>query len=136
MVAYNKFDQTVADLAHAYHDLSTSAALKLMLTNTAPTSTMRTSTDITQISSGNGYSGGSLGGIPLPLSAPAIEVAGVLIVTANPVTLSASGGSIGPFRYAVMYNASTANVTGPLMGWFDHGSALTIPDGSSFVVSS
>ena len=135
-VAYNKFNQTSADFAHAVHSLTTSANVKFMLTNTIPTATMATSTEIMQISSGNGYSGGVLGGIAATITS-AIQSSGVFALQANSAVLTASGGDIGPFRYSVMYNAgSTVITTGPLFGWFDYGAAITLHDTDTFTISS
>ena len=53
-------------------------------------------------------------------------------MTATDVTFTASGGSIGPFQYAVLYNDT--NASDRLFGWYDHGSAVTLADGESFVV--
>jgi hypothetical protein len=133
---YNKFNQTSADFAHAVHKLSTTATLKFMLANTLPTSSMATSTDITQISSGNGYSGGALGGVPVTVTS-AIQSSGTFTLQANNAVLTASGGSIGPFRYSVLYNpGSTSIATGPLLGWFDYGLAITLNDTDTFTISS
>jgi len=135
-VAYNKFWQAAADLMHGVHNFSTSASIKFMLSNTTPTSTMATSTDITQISSGNGYSGGLLGGIPVSVTAITLSN-GLCTLSANPATLTAGGGNIGPFQFSVLYNAgSTVITTGPLLGWYDYGTAITLHDTDSFTLSS
>jgi hypothetical protein len=42
--------------------------------------------------------------------------------------ITATGGSIGPFRYAVYYNDTPAAPADPLIGWVDYGSALTLQD--------
>ena len=134
MAAYNKFNQTSADIMHAFHNLSTSAVVRVMLSNTIPTSSMTTSTDITQISSGNGYTGGSLGGSSVALTS-SVQSSGTFKLLANALTFTASGGSIGPFQYSVLYNASTSNVTGPLLGWYDYGSAVTLNNTETFTLT-
>lgn len=125
--AYNKFNQTAADIMHGLHNLSTAAIVRVMLSNTIPTSSMTTSTDITQISSGNGYTGGSLGGSSVALTS-SIQSSGTFKLVANALVFTAAGGTIGPFRYQVLYNASTAVATGPLLGWYDYGSAISLND--------
>jgi len=50
------------------------------------------------------------------------------------VTWTASGGSIGPFRYVVLYNDTQTSPADPLIAWWDYGSAVTLADGESFVV--
>lgn len=57
MAAYNKFNPFVADIAAAKHDF-TSHTYKAMLTNTSPVATNGVKADLTEISSGNGYTAG------------------------------------------------------------------------------
>ncbi|GIW60293.1 MAG: hypothetical protein KatS3mg087_1359 [Patescibacteria group bacterium] len=105
--------------------------LKLMLSNTAPNvSTGQTSADITEITAGNGY---PAGGMSLA-NVTSTQTAGVGKVDADDVSLTASGGSIGPFRYAVLYS-STAD---RLICYWDLGSSQTLSDGStrSFIFDS
>jgi hypothetical protein len=45
---------------------------------------------------------------------------------------TASGGSIGPFQYAVLYNSTSS--TKPLIGWWDYGTAITLTNGNTFTV--
>jgi hypothetical protein len=51
-------------------------------------------------------------------------------VVVTDVTLTATG-SIGPFRYIVVYNSTSA--TNPLISWYDYGSSLTLNTGESFL---
>lgn len=134
MVAYNKVNQTAADFAHAVHNLSTAAIVRVMLSNTLPTSSMTTSTDITQISSGNGYTGGSLGGSSVALTS-SVQAGGIFKLIASALVFTAAGGVIGPFRYPVLYNASTAIVTGPLLAWYDYGSSISLNDTETFTIT-
>jgi hypothetical protein len=59
MAAFNKFNIFVADVANGKHNLG-SDSLKILLTNTAPTSSNAVKADITEISAGNGYSAGGV----------------------------------------------------------------------------
>lgn len=45
------------------------------------------------------------------------------------LTLTASGGSVGPFRYVYIYDDTVAG--DPLVGYYDYGSALTLQDGDT-----
>jgi len=53
-------------------------------------------------------------------------------VLADPATWTAAGGSIGPFRYAVLYNDTAAN--DPLIAWWDYGTSITLGAGDTFAV--
>lgn len=128
MAAFNKFDQFVADRSNKVHNLGADV-LKFALTNTAPLATNTVIANITQIGGVNGYTtGGTAVGIT-----SSTQTAGTysLVPTAD-VVFTASGGSMGPFQYVVLYN-STA-VGGPLISWYDRGSAVTLLDTETFTV--
>ena len=127
MAAFNKFNQFVADVANKVHNLG-SDSLKVMLSNTAPAATNAIKTDITEIAAGNGYSAGG-GAATLVSSA---QSGGTYTLKLNNVTFTAAGGSIGPFRYCVLYNSTAAS--GNLIGYYDYGTNLTITTGNSFQV--
>jgi len=127
MAAFNKFNQFVADVANKVHNLG-SDTLKVMLSNTAPAATNAIKTDITEIAAGNGY---TAGGAQATLVSSA-QSSGTYTLKLNNVTFTASAGSIGPFRYCVLYNATPAN--GNLIGWYDYGTALTVTSSNSFQV--
>ena len=127
MASFNKFNAFVADVANKVHNLG-SDTLKIMLSNTAPTATNAIKTDITEIAAGNGYSAGG-GAASLVSSA---QSSGTYTLKLNNTTFTAAGGTIGPFRYCVLYNATPAS--GNLIGWYDYGTALSITSGNSFQV--
>lgn len=128
MATFNKFQDTVEQVLKAKHDFS-SHTFKVALTNTAPAATNTVLGDITQISAGNGYSaGGSASAVSVS------ETGGTATVTAGDVVFTASGGSIGPLRYAVIYNDSQTSPADALVGYWDYGTSLTITDGNSLTV--
>lgn len=128
MAAFNKFNQFVADIATKVHNLNTDT-LKVMLTNTAPLATNAIKTDITEITAANGY---TAGGNAASFSTGAQTAGTYKLVLNDPATWTASGGSVGPFRYAVIYNSTAAS--GNLVGWWDYGSSVTLADGEQFTV--
>lgn len=128
MAAYNKFNQFVKDLIDGVHDMD-GHTFKILLTNTAPVAGNAVKADLTEISAGAGYSaGGTATTITTSVSS------GTAKATGTDVTFTASGGSIGPFRYAVLYNDTPSSPADPLIGWWDYGSSLTLTDGNQFVV--
>lgn len=128
MAAFNKFNSFVEALAEKKHDLGADT-LKVMLTNTAPVATNAVKADLTEISTGNGY---TAGGNTASVTSSA-QTSGIYkLVLGDPATWTASGGSIGPFRYAVLYNDTAAS--DELIGWWDYGSSITLAAGESFAV--
>jgi hypothetical protein len=127
MTTFNKFNQFVADIANKVHNLG-SDALKVGLSNTAPVATNTQYSNITEIGAGNGYTAGG-NGVTVTSSA---QTSGTYKLIASNVTFIATSGSIAPFRYAVLYNATPANQN--LIGWYDYGTSLTITAGNSFQV--
>lgn len=127
MAVMNKFDQFVLDLASGVHNLN-AAALKILLTNAAPVRTNKVKADLTEIAAGNGYAAG--GNAALFNSGG--DAAGLYKLVLAPVAFTAAGGNIGPFEFAVLYNAS--NAAGNLIGWWDYGLAITLTNGNTFTV--
>jgi len=104
--------------------------LKVYLSNTAPNvATHTVKADIAEISAGNGYTAGGVD-IQNDLS----ESGGTATATAVDVVITASGGSIGPFRYAIIYNDTPTTPADPLVAYYDYGSAITLADGESLTV--
>lgn len=114
-------------LGKGVHNLST-ATLKVALTNTAPNAATHTVlADITQLSTGGGYTGGAGGGLALD-SVTYTETAGTGTLAAADEVFTASGGSVGPFRYAVLYNDTATSPADALIGYWDYGSSITLAD--------
>lgn len=109
-----------------------SDVLKIILTNSAPTATNAIYTDITEISNGNGY---TTGGATVTVSSSSQSGGTYKLIgsAANP-TWTASG-SVGPFRYVVLYDTTPSSPSKPLVGYWDYGSALTLSSGNTFTVS-
>lgn len=130
MAAFVKFNQFVEDVAKKVHNLN-SDTLKVMLTNTAPAAANAVKADITEIAAGNGY---TAGGNTAAFTSGAQTSGTYKLVLADPTTWTASGGSIGPFRYAVLYNDTPASPLKPLIGYWDYGSSVTLASGEQFTV--
>jgi hypothetical protein len=128
MASFNKFNSFVSDLAQKVHNLN-SDALKVMLSNTAPTATNTVKSNITEISAVNGYTAGGL----TASFVSGNNSSGTYKLVLSPVQWTASGGSIGPFEFAVLYNSTAAS--GNLIGWWDYGTSITLTNGNTFTVS-
>lgn len=130
MVAFNKIQAFVEHLAEKVHNLGADT-LKVMLVNSpAPLNTNSLKGDLTEIAAGNGY---SAGGNSVTISSSAQSGGTYKLVLADTV-FTAGGGSIGPFRYAVLYNDTPTSPADPLIAWWDYGSSITLANGESFTV--
>jgi len=129
MAAFNKFDAFVEHLSEGVHDLG-SDTLKIMLTNSAPVAGNSVKTDLTEITAENGY---SAGGTAATLTSSS-QTSGTYKLVLGDVVFTASGGTIGPFRYAVLYNDTPTSPADPLIGWYDYGSSVTLNAAETFTV--
>jgi len=131
MAAYNKFNAFVENLAEKVHNLGADT-LKIMLVNSpAPAATNSVKADLTEISAGNGY---TAGGTAVTVTGSSQSSGTYTLTQSADVVFTASGGTIGPFRYAVLYNDTPTSPADPLIGWWDYGSAVTLADGETFTV--
>lgn len=122
MATYNKFQawaETMVESANLGSD-----QFVLALTNTAPVATNSVLADITQISYTNLSSRNFT-------TASSSQSGGTYSLTLNDLVLTASG-SVGPFRYAVLFDDTLAG--DPLVGWWDYGSSITMANGETFTV--
>ncbi len=129
---FTKFEVFAEDLFNKEHDLfgtggSTADVLKFYLTNATPNhATHGVKADLAEISTGSGYSG------PIAIDNVGTRSGGTVSIAVTDKTLTASGGPIGPFRYAIVFNETHAS--DGLVGSYDYGSAITLADGDSFVL--
>ena len=127
MAAFNKFNSFVEAVAEKTHNLG-SDTLKVALTNTAPVATNTVFANITEIAAGNGYSAGGTASAQVSSA----QSSGVYKLVLTDVVFTASGGSIGPFRYIVLYNDTAAS--DELIGYYDYGTNVTVTTGNTFTV--
>jgi len=129
MASFNKFNSFVEALAEKVHNLGADT-LKVYLSNATPDAAADSiKTDLAEISAGNGY---TAGGNTASVSSSAQSSGTYKLVLDDPATWTASGGSIGPFRYAVLYNDTATN--DELIGWWDYASSITLASGETFKV--
>lgn len=120
-------------LGKAVHNLSANT-FKVALSNTTPVvSTMAALADITQIGTSGGYTGGVGGGVALT-GVTYTETTGTGTFIATDTVITASGGTIGPFRYAWIYNDTAASPVDALIGYVDYGSSITLADAETFTL--
>jgi hypothetical protein len=127
-VTFNKFNDYSEQKNRGVHNWG-AHVFKWALTNTAPTAANTVLADITQIAAGNGYTTGGT-----TTTAAISETGGTTTVTLTEVVFTASGGSMGTFRYAVLYNDTATSPADALVGWIDYGAAITLGAGETFTI--
>jgi hypothetical protein len=129
LASYTKYNPFVENQLISAIDWNADT-FKVALTNTAPnTSTHDTFDDITEISAGNGYTArGTATTISHSRSSGTSKIVGTDVV------FTASGGTIGPFRYAVLYRDTGTDATSWLVASWDYGSSITLANGETFTV--
>lgn len=129
MVAYQKFDQFVEDLAHGFHDLDAPGdQLEIALTPqaSAPVAGNTILGNLTQTNYAN-------------LSARTItktssgQTSGVYKLTLTDLVLSATG-AVAEFRYVVVFNQDQTSPVDPLLGFYDHGSQVVLANGETYTI--
>lgn len=125
MATFNKFNSFVEAMAEKAHNLGADT-LKVALTNSAPSASNTVLANITQIANGNGY---TTGGSTTTQSSSA-QTSGTYKLVLGDVVFTASGGAMGTFRYAVLYNDTATS--DELIGYWDYGSAVSLADGETF----
>jgi len=128
VATFNKFNQFPKDMVDGVHDFD-AHTFKALLTNTAPVATNSVKANLTEISAGFGY---SAGGVTIAMANSLSSATAKVTATDNSIT--AAGGSIGPFRYVALYNDTPTSPADPLICWFDYGSSITLADGESLAL--
>ena len=122
MATYNKFQawsETMVEGANLGSD-----QFVIALTNSAPIATNSVLADITQIS----YTNLSSRNVTTTSSS---QTGGTYTLVLADLVLTATG-SVGPFRYVVLFDDTVAN--DPLVGWWDYGSSITMANGETFTI--
>ena len=132
MASFTKVNDFVVNLANAM-DLD-SDTLKVALCNTDPTSGTNVVSDgngvlanVTEINYTN-LSSRTLANVT------STQTSGTYKLSADDLTLTASGGSVAAFRYIVVYNDTPTSPADPIIGYYDYGASLTLNDGDTFTV--
>lgn len=131
MAAFVKFQATAEHLPEGVHNLG-SNTLKVLLALSAPSAAAdAVKADLTdELGTGGGY---TAGGSTITITSSA-QSGGTYKLVGNDVVFTASGGTIGPFRYVVLWNDTPTSPADPLIGYWDYGSNVTLADGETFTV--
>lgn len=126
MATFNKFNSFVEALAEKLHNLgSDTLTVALTAAAAAPVATNTVLANLTQVA----YTNCSARAITTTTSA---QTTGTYKLVLADLVLTASGGTVGPFRYVVIYNDTALN--DELIGWYDYGSDITLASGETFTI--
>lgn len=134
MASFTKCNDFTEDVGNGVHDLSADQ-LMVALSNTAPGSETSDPTadgngvlsNVTEISYTN-----LSGATPRNLSSTWTLSSGTATLSILDLTLSASGGDVGPFQYVYVYNDTATN--DELISVHDRGQSTTILDGEDLTL--
>jgi hypothetical protein len=126
MATFNKFNSFVEALAEKVHNLG-SDDLKVTFTAAAnaPVATNTVLANLTQITLTY------VDDQALTVSSSSQTDGTYKLIVADKV-VTATGGTVGPFRYVVIYNDTATN--DELIGWYDYGSEITLAAGETFTI--
>lgn len=124
MATFNWFDSFFEALNEGVHDMgSDQLVIALCASANAPTAADEDLSDLTEIA----YTNASSRSLTVVSSS---QTSGVYRLVLQDLVLSASGGAIATWRYAVIYNDTATN--DELVGWLDYGGDVDIGDGGDF----
>ena len=123
MASAVKFYSFVEAAMEKVHNLG-SDTLKIALTNSAPAQSNTQLSNITQIANGNGY---TTGGATVTVTGSS-QTTGTYTLVCTDVVFTSSTGTMGPFRYAVLYNDTATN--DELIMYWDYASSISL-DGTA-----
>lgn len=126
MATYNKFEGFVGYLGLAAVNLNTDT-LKVYLSNAAPSASADdVKADLAEITNENGYTA------PVDTQNTYAEASGTGTLAGTKIVITASGGTVGPFQYVVLYDDTHASDI--LIGWWNYGAALTLQADETFTI--
>lgn len=129
MPAPVKFLDFVEQLGLSEHQLNTDV-IRFALTDVLPVNTQTVFDPVTNHAAPAAANGYTTGGDDV-LNTWA-ETGGTATLSGTDITVTATAGGLGPFRYIVAYNDT--NATDKLVVYYDHGTSITLADGESFVI--
>jgi hypothetical protein len=126
MASFNRFNSFTESLAEKAHNLGADQiVVALTAAANAPVAANTVLANLTQIS----YTNCSSRNVTTTSSS---QTSGTYKLVLTDLVLTASGGTVGPFRYVVLYNDTATN--DELIGWYDYGSDVTLASGETFTI--
>ena len=128
MATFNKFNAFVEHMAEKVHNLGADQlVVALCAAANAPSASNSVLGDLTVIS----YTNLSTRNITTSTSA---QTSGTYKLVLTDLVLTASGGSVAPFRYVVIFNDTPTSPADALIGYYDYGTDVTLANGETFTI--
>lgn len=67
-------------------------------------------------------------------TASSSQTSGTYTLALTDLTLTASGGNVGPFRYVYLYDDTPTSPADPIVGYWDYGSSITLADTETLLI--
>lgn len=137
MATFTRPDIFSLNLCNKVFDLD-SDTFRWTLSNTAPVAaSTNLLSNITQISTGGGYTQmtDGAGGLVATMAALSQSTASTNVGMSANVVLTATG-AVGPFRYLILVDDTPTSPLNPVIGWLDHGSAVTMANTDTYTIPS
>ena len=125
MASFNKFQAWSENMVEGVNLGSDQLKIALTAAANAQVATNSVLADLTEVS----YASCSSRNVTTSSSG---QSGGTYKLVCADLTLTASGGTVGPLRYVVMYDDTVAG--DPLLGWWDYGSEITLADTETFAL--
>lgn len=125
MATFTKFNPFIEDVFEGVHNFGSNQLVVFLTTNAnAPTSSMRTLSEVTTIS----YTNLSSRNITTSSSS---QSSGTYKLICTDLVLTASG-AVATFRRVGIYNDTPTSPADPVVGHYDYGSDVTMASGDTF----
>lgn len=128
MATYQKFNDFTENMAEKVHDLSADQLIvALSAAASAPIAADSVLLDITEVSYTN------LSSRNITTTSSSQSPAGTYNLILTDLVLTASG-AVATFRYVTIYNDTPTSPADPLIGFYDHGSDVTLATSETFTI--
>lgn len=120
MAVFNKFNSFVEHLAEGVHNFQDhTLKVALVAAANAPVATNTVLADLVEINYANASS-------RTVVRTASSQTNGVYKLVVQDLVITANGGSVGPFRYVIVYNDTPTSPADPLIGWYDYNSDIEL----------
>lgn len=132
MATFVKFNKFLEQMAEGGYNLG-SDTLKFALSNTAPTAATDTVYDpVTKHPPPVAANGYTTGGHSATIDSSTESGGTYTLASTTNVVITATAGGIGPFRYVILYDDTSA--TDMLISYWDYGSSISLANGETFTI--